>query len=1499
MKRKLFSLLVLLLTAVTGAWADATIAKLWVGNSEEVTSEGTITGTGATEGTASVAIENGSMVLTLNNFKFTGCGHNDSGIYYQSNTNGNTPLIIKIEGDNEITLPGDADKSLYGLFLYGGNGDHVFTITGSGSLTVTVGDGNLSNGIFVQQADLVLAGGTVTANVGNAGADFKSLGVSVPQGTLTIDGCTLKASGSTTSASRGVNVNNNVTIKSGELEAYGYSKGIKNSGGDALVFAEGVTPTLFKAGDNEASATDVSKYEGQKYLHVVCTGGDEPATDDTTVFELNGSEATTGTLTLGTSSVEASTVKIHTNTDNVAGIKFSSSYSLADGKYFTIAPATGSFKAGDKLTIAVCFNNADDTKTAKAVIYAADGETLLYTTDQGINGRTMNDDPKVEEYVLTQDAEKLYFGRNGNTATFVTTLKVVRPAGDAPAPAGDGVDYNLTVGENAHGTITFKVGDETVTKAKQNDVVTVTITPDAGWSTGSIKGLWYAATGAAKAPKRAQSNIDLLKDFELEPVEGNPNAFTFVMKRANAEISVSYRKLLTHADISFEDIAAVTYTGQALTPTVTVKDGQTVLTKDTDYSVSYESNENVGTGKATIVGIGLYSGQVEKTFTINKADITPTAPTAMTQLTFNGQAQTLVAAGSITGPGNMEACEMQYSLDGQTYAKELPTAVNTGSYTVFYKVVGDANHNGVDAQFINVAIYKAALTNVLLEASTLTYNQQEQSPTITSVKAGTLDVPAEAYTISGNKATNVGNYLIEILPKDDAQNYDGSAKAQWSIVAANANLFTIQLANSSLVYNGTEQKPAATVKDGETVLVEGTDYTLTYTNNVNVGTATVTATGIGNYTGTQTKEFAITKADMVITAPAAISGLVYTTQAQALANAGTVEGGELMYSLDNTQWTTTVPTGTEAKEYTVYYKIVNDANHKAVEPQQFKVTIDKATLTAAQLTETNFVYNQQEQTVLVSYVNAGTIVVPATSYDVEGNKATNVGNYEAKMTGKGNFKGEVKVQWSIVAANAQLFDITLGTTEYIYDGNAKTPTATVKDGEATLVENTDYTLAYTANTAAGTATVTATGKGNYTGTQTATFVIKPAKLTSVTLAQTEFQYNLFEPVAQTAGIVEVKAGNLIVPAAQYEVKGNTQTEPGEYIVTVTGKTNFTDSVTAKFVILDQVVDGDAEKTETEEKVDDIDMKVTVVDRSKKKLQIDEITEATPSGDNLTVTIPATINGWSVASITAGAMAGMNNVTDIYMPDTEEPIQIEADALSGLATIHTSLALLDDYALMAGLKDNYEGAKVVCTVTPVNKYWTLGTGCDVIIPDGIDVYTVQVKNSAEVATEIIPEDMLKFGNERIVKANNGVLLLGTAGQSYDLVAYSGRIASGMPVATSDNKDYGQKNCLEPVVEKKHYDSGHYFVLQNNQFHSILAEGDEVKVPAGKAVLHLGNEQAGANARVLKIDDSTTGISHETYKSYETYDWYDLSGRKLDKMPIKKGLYIINGKKVVVK
>lgn len=87
-----------------------------------------------------------------------------------------------------------------------------------------------------------------------------------------------------------------------------------------------------------------------------------------------------------------------------------------------------------------------------------------------------------------------------------------------------------------------------------------------------------------------------------------------------------------------------------------------------------------------------------------KQDPTYTAPTAKTGLTYNGQEQELITPGSATGG------TMQYKLGGGTYSTELPTATNAGTYTVYYKVVGDASHNNTAEQSITVTIGKASLT---------------------------------------------------------------------------------------------------------------------------------------------------------------------------------------------------------------------------------------------------------------------------------------------------------------------------------------------------------------------------------------------------------------------------------------------------------------------------------------------------------------------------------------------------------------------------------------------------------------------------------------------------------------------------------------------------------------------------------------------------------------------------------------------------------------------
>lgn len=68
----------------------------------------------------------------------------------------------------------------------------------------------------------------------------------------------------------------------------------------------------------------------------------------------------------------------------------------------------------------------------------------------------------------------------------------------------------------------------------------------------------------------------------------------------------------------------------------------------------------------------------------------------------------------------------------------------------------------------------------------------------------------------------------------------------------------VAISQTSYVYDGTAKTPAVTVKDGNTILKEGTDYTVTYENNINAGTAKVTVTGKGDYKGAVTKTFAIT-----------------------------------------------------------------------------------------------------------------------------------------------------------------------------------------------------------------------------------------------------------------------------------------------------------------------------------------------------------------------------------------------------------------------------------------------------------------------------------------------------------------------------------------------------------------------------------------------------------------------------------------------------------------
>ncbi len=161
------------------------------------------------------------------------------------------------------------------------------------------------------------------------------------------------------------------------------------------------------------------------YLTEIKHPGDAPVEEDNVIYDWAGE---IGTTVLGASGVEVTTVKIHTNTDAVPAIKFGSSFVYADGKWLAIKPAKGGFKAGDVLSVAAVFNNADDTKYAQIDLRAANGDTRIWLSDSAstINGRTQAGEPIVQTYTLEADQDSLFLGRYGNTGMFVTLINVVR-----------------------------------------------------------------------------------------------------------------------------------------------------------------------------------------------------------------------------------------------------------------------------------------------------------------------------------------------------------------------------------------------------------------------------------------------------------------------------------------------------------------------------------------------------------------------------------------------------------------------------------------------------------------------------------------------------------------------------------------------------------------------------------------------------------------------------------------------------------------------------------------------------------------------------------------------------------------------------------------------------------------------------------------------------------------------------------------------------------------
>ena len=171
------------------------------------------------------------------------------------------------------------------------------------------------------------------------------------------------------------------------------------------------------------------------------------------------------------------------------------------------------------------------------------------------------------------------------------------------------------------------------------------------------------------------------------------------------------------------------------------------------------------------------------TVTIKKADSSvDTAPQAL-ELHYSGEAQNLVSAGSATGG------TLQYSLDGTSYSETIPQGTAAGEYTVYYKVVGDKNHNDTEAQTVSVTIEK--VPSSVSKAPVAAKGLKEDGSAHELVTAGTAEGGELQYSLDGETyssdiptATAEGEYTVYYKVVADKNHTDTEAQTLKVTVAA-------------------------------------------------------------------------------------------------------------------------------------------------------------------------------------------------------------------------------------------------------------------------------------------------------------------------------------------------------------------------------------------------------------------------------------------------------------------------------------------------------------------------------------------------------------------------------------------------------------------------------------------------------------------------------------------------------------------------------------------
>lgn len=447
----------------------------------------------------------------------------------------------------------------------------------------------------------------------------------------------------------------------------------------------------------------------------------------------------------------------------------------------------------------------------------------------------------------------------------------------------------------------------------------------------------------------------------------------------------------------------------------------------------------------------------------------------------------------------------------------------------------------------------AAVTNCTVSGLTAkTYTGKAQTQSITVKYRNKTLKNGKDYTVSYQNNINAGTAYVIIKGKGS---YSGTVKRSFTIKPAIIYKQCTFYKIASQYYTGSQIKPVPKIKNGTTTLKNGTDFTLTYQNNVNKGTAKVYIKGKGNYSGSCSLTFSIT-ARPVSTLKITVPSVTYNGKAQK--PAVTVKYNNYKFK-NGTDYTLSYKNNTKIGTATVTVK----GKGKLSGTRSVTFKINAKPIKNAVITYNNsLTYNGStlSPAVTVKYGNA--TLKKNTDYTVAYSNNVNAGTGTITITGKGIYGGSVKKTFTIKKLGISATAVS-GTGNKVYTGSVIKPVPAVKVGGRTLKNGTDFTVSYKNNTEPGTATLSVTGKGNYSGSVSKTFKITARAINDVEVTVPD---TVFTGVQVRPDVVVSYGNYQFINNSDYTLSFKDNVNIGTASVVVTGKNHLSGSRTVTFPI---------------------------------------------------------------------------------------------------------------------------------------------------------------------------------------------------------------------------------------------------------------------------------------------------------------------------------------------